>query len=102
MPFNKTHIISLQTKIVSFCQHCNWRDRKSTRLNSSHGYISYAVFCLKKKKKNIHNHTTYITSKSTTGTHQPYQSSQLDDDANYLTTTLQQPVSTAASSSNLA
>src|SRR2546422_8480779 len=27
-------------------------DRKSTRLNSSHGYISYAVFCLKKKKKN--------------------------------------------------
>src|SRR5687768_18274799 len=28
------------------------QDRKSTRLNSSHGYISYAVFCLKKKKKN--------------------------------------------------
>src|SRR2546422_7537988 len=27
------------------------RDRKSTRLNSSHGYISYAVFCLKKKKR---------------------------------------------------
>src|SRR5687768_18326235 len=31
------------------------RDRKSTRLNSSHGYISYAVFCLKKKKKNKKN-----------------------------------------------
>src|SRR2546422_2058900 len=30
------------------------RDRKSTRLNSSHGYISYAVFCLKKKKKKKH------------------------------------------------
>src|SRR5699024_12042837 len=29
-------------------------DRKSTRLNSSHVSISYAVFCLKKKKKNIH------------------------------------------------
>src|SRR2546429_1606857 len=30
-------------------------DRKSTRLNSSHGYISYAVFCLKKKKtKEVH------------------------------------------------
>src|SRR2546422_8034654 len=29
----------------------NPKDRKSTRLNSSHGYISYAVFCLKKKKK---------------------------------------------------
>src|SRR5690348_17465465 len=28
-----------------------WRDRKSTRLNSSHPSISYAVFCLKKKKK---------------------------------------------------
>src|SRR2546429_5257637 len=28
------------------------RDRKSTRLNSSHGYISYAVFCLKKKNIN--------------------------------------------------
>src|SRR2546422_6019600 len=28
-------------------------DRKSTRLNSSHGYISYAVFCLKKKKVNV-------------------------------------------------
>src|SRR2546422_5444879 len=31
------------------------RDRKSTRLNSSHGYISYAVFCLKKKKKKKKN-----------------------------------------------
>src|SRR5687768_17888785 len=30
------------------------QDRKSTRLNSSHGYISYAVFCLKKKKKTHH------------------------------------------------
>src|SRR2546422_2389191 len=33
------------------------RDRKSTRLNSSHGYISYAVFCLKKKNKTIHDQT---------------------------------------------
>src|SRR2546422_7493312 len=38
-------------------------DRKSTRLNSSHGYISYAVFCLKKKKEtyvgdNLRQHTT--------------------------------------------
>src|SRR2546430_9968716 len=30
------------------------RDRKSTRLNSSHSQISYAVFCLKKKKKEMH------------------------------------------------
>src|SRR2546429_6096175 len=35
-------------------------DRKSTRLNSSHGYISYAVFCLKKKKK--HNSAHCIMS----------------------------------------
>src|SRR5687768_17915294 len=34
-------------------------DRKSTRLNSSHGYISYAVFCLKKKKK---TQTSIVTS----------------------------------------
>src|SRR5687768_18215771 len=33
-------------------------DRKSTRLNSSHGYISYAVFCLKKKKKK-YKHNEY-------------------------------------------
>src|SRR2546422_1114204 len=32
------------------------QDRKSTRLNSSHGYISYAVFCLKKKKNTTHIH----------------------------------------------
>src|SRR2546422_3378039 len=32
------------------------QDRKSTRLNSSHGYISYAVFCLKKKKKQKTSH----------------------------------------------
>src|SRR2546429_5430340 len=31
-------------------------DRKSTRLNSSHGYISYAVLCLKKKKKTKPDH----------------------------------------------
>src|SRR2546422_2143218 len=35
-------------------------DRKSTRLNSSHGYISYAVFCLKKKKKTSVLYTTLI------------------------------------------
>src|SRR2546429_2973313 len=35
-------------------------DRKSTRLNSSHGYISYAVFCLKKKKKKRAHLRLYI------------------------------------------
>src|SRR3712207_7565936 len=35
------------------------RDRKSTRLNSSHANISYAVFCLKKKKYKLEHHTCY-------------------------------------------
>src|SRR5574340_1517517 len=38
-------------------QACNRIDRKSTRLNSSHQKISYAVFCLKKKKKNQNSRT---------------------------------------------
>src|SRR2546429_3164812 len=36
--------------VAAIAAHARSRDRKSTRLNSSHGYISYAVFCLKKKK----------------------------------------------------
>src|SRR2546427_4328148 len=44
----------------------NWqsrpRDRKSTRLNSSHSQISYAVFCLKKKKK---EHTLHLLARVT-------------------------------------
>src|SRR2546422_5457363 len=41
------------TVIYAHMQACGLvnEDRKSTRLNSSHGYISYAVFCLKKKNK---------------------------------------------------
>src|SRR2546422_7291706 len=38
------------------------RDRKSTRLNSSHGYISYAVFCLKKKKNRRIMHECHSTT----------------------------------------
>src|SRR2546430_10739755 len=38
-------------------------DRKSTRLNSSHSQISYAVFCLKKKKNNM-NHTQTESTRS--------------------------------------
>src|SRR2546422_5395533 len=44
-------------------------DRKSTRLNSSHGYISYAVFCLKKKKKK--QDTELYESQQTTDRTQP-------------------------------
>src|SRR2546427_4784356 len=46
--------------LQSICGTCH-RDRKSTRLNSSHSQISYAVFCLKKKKK-ITQHNLVITS----------------------------------------
>src|SRR3712207_6890261 len=41
---------------------CGDEDRKSTRLNSSHANISYAVFCLKKKKK--HSHSDYFNKKN--------------------------------------
>src|SRR5438876_8516480 len=41
------------------------RDRKSTRLNSSHPSISYAVFCLKKKKQPHHYHQLHSTIQST-------------------------------------
>src|SRR5690554_7590866 len=44
------------TRSCGFCAVQTGRDRKSTRLNSSHVRISYAVFCLKKKRKKImHN-----------------------------------------------
>src|SRR5256884_7485357 len=46
------------------------QDRKSTRLNSSHGYISYAVFCLKKKKNarfNLHQDITQLHSMAYSG-----------------------------------
>src|SRR2546422_8261815 len=44
---------SFWTELNALLKDYVGRDRKSTRLNSSHGYISYAVFCLKKKKKQI-------------------------------------------------
>src|SRR5256884_2615545 len=47
---------SLITK-VKFLPSGHVFNRKSTRLNSSHGYISYAVFCLKKKKKTKQKYT---------------------------------------------
>src|SRR2546430_10279594 len=45
------------------------QDRKSTRLNSSHSQISYAVFCLKKKKKKSHqvqHHSNQVTHRADT------------------------------------
>src|SRR2546422_7350279 len=49
-------------------------DRKSTRLNSSHGYISYAVFCLKKKKNRLSPNIPPITGRpAPTLSHAPYR-----------------------------
>src|SRR2546430_8053029 len=51
-----------QARLMRFLGFGEWLsvrvdgDRKSTRLNSSHSQISYAVFCLKKKKKSLSNH----------------------------------------------
>src|SRR2546421_8727605 len=46
-------IASLNYLLSSHVWRQDHKDRKSTRLNSSHDQISYAVFCLKKKKKNL-------------------------------------------------
>src|SRR2546429_5579107 len=57
---------SLQTTSVT--KWLETKDRKSTRLNSSHGYISYAVFCLKKKKSTASLISSDGTSASNTRT----------------------------------
>src|SRR3712207_7652962 len=53
--FNDVYAIRPEEIQLGFLKLLKGSDRKSTRLNSSHANISYAVFCLKKKKK-IHNH----------------------------------------------
>src|SRR2546422_3215396 len=44
-----SHLLPDDDRALGGCARSSSGDRKSTRLNSSHGYISYAVFCLKKK-----------------------------------------------------
>src|SRR2546422_2152792 len=53
---------SARSRRPSTSRRMKRRDRKSTRLNSSHGYISYAVFCLKKKKKTFASRTAETVS----------------------------------------
>src|SRR3989449_3050665 len=52
LSFWKAHLRSTALRSCRSFGQRPARDRKSTRLNSSHGYISYAVFCLKKKNNN--------------------------------------------------
>src|SRR5205809_4276440 len=72
-------------------------DRKSTRLNSSHGYISYAVFCLKKKKTNSSSPaTTQVSSsphRSSTSSSSRWQDSLLDQSRQLLRYTVNETVS---------
>src|SRR5439155_6935520 len=51
LPYGRAARIWLLVNLGRYVPGKLWRDRKSTRLNSSHVAISYAVFCLKKKKK---------------------------------------------------
>src|SRR5437667_1888065 len=52
----------VQSRSSSYCAEGSRLDRKSTRLNSSHITISYAVFCLKKKKNKQNQQKTIRTS----------------------------------------
>src|SRR5436190_10679323 len=51
---------ALGCRLCKMCLDYKMQDRKSTRLNSSHTVISYAVFCLKKKKKNNKKMKSYM------------------------------------------
>src|SRR5258708_12133010 len=64
---------SLSDALSRIAEASIWSDRKSTRLNSSHQIISYAVFCLKKKKKmtQINNNDSHTIHHHTRHTSQP-------------------------------
>src|SRR2546422_4765969 len=75
----RTHLLEFQEMSLSpkdCCRaaevgpraHLPELDRKSTRLNSSHGYISYAVFCLKKKKTRPQEYYVHSSSDPATST----------------------------------
>src|SRR3712207_7798427 len=55
-PMTTPPVLARTVRSPSIVLPRHWKDRKSTRLNSSHANISYAVFCLKKKKKNKYRH----------------------------------------------
>src|SRR5256884_3471068 len=61
IPYNAA-LMTRRGVVVSINSDDAEEDRKSTRLNSSHGYISYAVFCLKKKKTPTHTNTAQHTT----------------------------------------
>src|SRR5256886_12651868 len=65
-------VLRVELHLLAFTQPADaGADRKSTRLNSSHSQISYAVFCLKKKKKNAPHVPLHSSASSTHPTHGP-------------------------------
>src|SRR5437588_7918553 len=67
LKFARDHVaLDFGLKPNTASDHIFCRDRKSTRLNSSHTVISYAVFCLKKKRK--HASATQLITKRTLST----------------------------------
>src|SRR2546430_10947181 len=66
-PVTKTNRLATSGRPLTSCSYiARPPDRKSTRLNSSHSQISYAVFCLKKKKysKTLRPHTTLAQTRA--------------------------------------
>src|SRR5256885_5247696 len=60
VPFSSADSLHIAGTLLPYVPGKTFTDRKSTRLNSSHLVISYAVFCLKKKNKKLHMiHTQY-------------------------------------------
>src|SRR2546422_7208774 len=55
------YVVAARELSIPFSAFIGSLDRKSTRLNSSHGYISYAVFCLKKKRTSTDTVSTTTT-----------------------------------------
>src|SRR5258708_28626500 len=67
-----------KSAIGSVCICLLKRDRKSTRLNSSHQIISYAVFCLKKKKSEIQHNRETLISRGLCSCHQSHASGSIE------------------------
>src|SRR5258708_13815162 len=72
LPKARIHVLLMRANDLSFGAKTQIIDRKSTRLNSSHQIISYAVFCLKKKKKkNIPTKDSRLSHIHTISTDEP-------------------------------
>src|SRR2546427_6769680 len=88
-----TSILIEVTNILQLWAADTTQDRKSTRLNSSHSQISYAVFCLKKKKKP--RRTAHVLTRRDTGMTRHLQDGSTDDSVR-LTHIVHCPVFSAA------